>query len=142
MRPKLINPVRVTIEPINRSSTAQDALSDEPFFPVSRGTTVTILAQVDELSENARRPGPGGAEVPSLALVTFTQRDLSAASYTPADGDRLTTIEAKKGPAWSRTVNWYLRGPRALGQGASGRPQLVQTQAVDRPPQRDTNEGL
>lgn len=142
MRPRLRNPVDVTIEVLDRSATVHDDLADEPFHPVARSSTVTVRAQVEEFTANTREPGPGGSEVPAVALVTFRRRDLLDAGYTPNDGDRVTTITPRKGPPASRSVSWYLTGPRGLGHGARGLNELVQARAVNKPPSRDQNDGI
>lgn len=142
MRPCLENPVLVVIEPLVRASTVEDDLADEPFHPVTRGTTVEVRAQVEELAANNRNPGPGGSTVPAVALVTFRRKELLALGYTPVDGDRLVEIKPRKGPAASRTVNWYLIGARGLGHGARGLNELVQCRAVSKPPSRDQNDGI
>lgn len=142
MRPRLRNPVDVTIAVLDRSGTIEDALADEPYHPVARSSSVVVRAQVEELAANNREPGQGGSDVPAVALVTFTRRDLLAKAYTPQDGDRLTTIAPRKGPAAPRTVSWYLVGPRGLGHGGRGLNELVQCRAVSKAPGRDQNDGL
>ena len=142
MRPCLQNPVLVTIEPLDRSGTVEDSLADEPYHPISRGTTVQVRAQVEELAANNREPGQGGADVPAIALVTFRRKELLALGYTPTDGDRLTTIAPRKGPPAPRSVSWYLVGPRGLGHGGRGLNELVQCRAVSKPPSRDQNDGI
>lgn len=142
MRPCLRNAVVVTIEVLDRSGTVEDSLADEPYHPVSRSSTVEVRAQVEELAANTREAGPGGSDVPAVALVTFRRKDLLALGYTPQDGDRLTTIAPRKGPAASRSVSWYLLGPRGLGHGARGLNELVQVRCVNKPPSRDQNDGI
>lgn len=138
MRARLINPELLTIEPLSRTSALEDSVSGEP-MGIARAAAVQVLAQVDELDLNTRRPAQAGADLRVNVKISFLRRTLQAAGYSPADGDRVVAIADKDGSN-SRAVTWYLRGAQPWAKERHG-AKLVTCRATDRPAGRDRAEG-
>ena len=125
MRATLHNPEQITVQPIDRAATKTDVHAQEPKVIIGRKDTITILAQVDELSAGKRRPGPFGGQTDDVAQITVKRRDIESAGWSPASGDRITQVAKKNGSA-PTTVNWYVKEVHRTGKLArSGRGQLV-----------------
>lgn len=139
MRPRLIGPERLTIQPIARSATVVDELAGEPVGQVARLPNVVLLAQVDELRDNDRNPGQGGARIPVLFTVTFRRVDVDSAGYTPRDGDRVIERAGPRGER-PRALNLYVVNASDSGEILSGR-SLVEVDLTDRAPSRWPTEG-
>lgn len=140
MRAHLICPQLVTVLPLARGASLEDPLAGEPYLQ-ARGATFQLLAQVDELTENERRPGQGGATVPYSHQLTFRARDVAGATWSPTDGDQVVAVADRRGGG-ARAVRWYLTRPRGTGKGYGSGPQLVTMVASSRPPSREPTEGL
>ena len=140
MRPRLIRPQLVTIEPIDRSATRYDALTEEPLGRVARSTSITLRCQVDVDSENRRAPTQGGAVIRKAARLTFLREDVDAAGWSPSDGDRITNVAALRGGP-SRAVNWRIVDPREDGVSDVG-GTLIIAEAESGSTQRTVTEGV
>lgn len=140
MRARLINPRRVTIQPIDRAGTVRDDLAGEPIGRIARSANVQLLAQFDELGNNMRRPGPGGPQVDAVGALTFRRADLVRLGYQPADGDLLIEVADRRGNN-GRTVRLYLQGPTDHGEEHHG-PKLVTCALATRTAARAKVEGV
>lgn len=140
MRPRLIRPQLVTVEPIDRSATRYDDLAGEPVGAVARLAPVELRCQVDVNTENRRAPTQGGPVVRIEAKLTFLREDVDAAGWSPSDGDRITRVAALRG-GQARVVNWRLVDPREDGISDSG-GTLVIAEAELATNQRVRHEGV
>lgn len=139
MRPRLIGPELLTIQPIDRSATVVDELAGEYVGSLARSAPVQIRAQVDELRDNERMARQGGAEVRVLWTCTFRRVDLEAAGYLPRNGD-LVTERAQRDGSGARSVALYVANAVDSGEILSGR-SLVEVDLTDQAPARWGTEG-
>lgn len=140
MRPRLIRPQLVTVEPIDRSRTRYDSLAEEPRGAVAYGAAIVLRCQVDVRTENRRASTQGGAVVRKEAQLTFLRADVDAAGWSPQDGDRITRVAALRG-SQARTVNWRIVDPHEDGISDSG-GTLVIADAELATTQRVQHEGV
>lgn len=140
MRPRLIRPQLVTVEPIDRDATRYDALTEEPLGRVARGAQIELRCQVDVEVENRRAPTQGGPVVRKRARLTFLRVDVDAAGWSPSDGDRIVQVRALTGSA-TRSVNWRVVDPHEDGVSDVGGTLLI-AEAEDFAAQRATTEGV
>jgi hypothetical protein len=149
VRARLINPERVTIQPIDRSTTRTDDLAGEHYARIARSTELVILGQVDESNRNSRGPGQGGAKLTERASIAFlaegTQRPdgswtgIGSSGWVPSSGDRITGIAAEDGTE-IRAVSWYVSEAHGSGKERRRR-RLVVISIEDRHPTREGSEG-
>lgn len=150
MRARLLSPELVTIQPVDRAGTRVDELAAEPYAHQARGTTIVILAQVDELSRNRRAPGQGGANPTDRISLTFlvagvqradgTWTGIGASGWVPSSGDRIARLAEADGGN-DRAVAWYVTDAKRIGK--DGRTaKLVDVSAETRAPRRTATEGL
>ena len=128
--PRLVHPVTVQIEPVDKSRSAWDTHAREEVPQLARAATVTLQAQVHWGRQRDQEPSPTGSMEHGAGWLVFTRRGLESAPYTPAPGDRVLTIDG-------RTVELYLLDAGLdRGQYNSTR-HLVRCTFVDRQPRRD-----
>lgn len=149
MRARLLNPERVTIQPINRADTREDALAGEPYARLERDAAIVVMGQVDELDRQRRTPGQGGANLPARISVTFlkagTRRPdgvhtgLAATGWTPTAGDRVTGLADEDG-ANPRALSLFVAEAHASGKERR-RARLVVVMLEGRAPSRPGTEG-
>lgn len=139
MRARLLNPVTLTIEPIDRANTRRDPDREDPRLHVRRLASVEVLAQVDPATNNRRRETELGGQIDAVADLTFLRRNLVDAGYAPTDGDRITTITDRTGA--TRSVAWYIVQAHRDGQEYAG-DKLVVATASTKAPSRVTVEGV
>jgi len=130
IRPKLIHPVQVTIQPIDPATTSYDTGAREQIPSVARKAAVTIPAQVHwSRLLDVEQTMTGNVEHYD-GWLAFERADLEKYSYAPADGDRVTAIEGVK-------ALLYLQ-PNAQQRGQyQGRHNLVRVFFRDRGARRD-----
>lgn len=141
MRARLIgHKERLTIQPIDRAGTHVDPETREPYANTTRAAALELVAQLEEGDRNVRGPGGQGANVRVQAVATFLTREVRAAGWSPADGDRVVQVANCDGSD-ARVVNWYVTGPRYTGKTRYGN-ELVIVGLTDRNPARRASEGL
>lgn len=140
--PRLFHPQLVTLSPLDRAAQRVDELAGEPFAKLERAATVQLEAQVEEGSDNRRRPSQGGAVVSHGGTLTFRRKDVASSSWTPTAGDEVTSVADRDG-ANPRAVRWYVQTVRTGGKRPRGkRADLVVCTYGTRPPSRGQVEGL
>lgn len=140
MRARLLSPELVTIQPVDRAGTRVDELAAEPYAHQARGATITLRAQVDELSRNSRQAGQGGATPRDRVSLTFLVTDVTRSGWTPAAGDRISRLAEADGTN-DRAVAWYVTDAKRIGK--DGRTaKLIDVSAENRAPRRSATEGL
>lgn len=95
--PRLLNPVEVTIEPIDKASTEYQRDAREPVRQVARAAALTIEAQVVWTKLDSAVPTRGGVQEKASGYLVLRVEDLTAAGYTPARGDKVTSIPGVTG---------------------------------------------
>jgi hypothetical protein len=140
VRARLINPQQLTISPISRAAIQADPLTDEPLGAIPRGTAVQLLGQLEEVRNNVRAPGRGGAQIPAIYTLTFRRVDLVRLAYWPLDGDRVTSVADRRGNN-PRSLNVYVQAATQDGLEHTG-PKLITVELVTRPPSREVVEGV
>lgn len=140
MRARLINPERVTIQPISRGGTRTDDLAAEPTAHTERQAQVVLQAQVDTSNENRRQPGQGGANLAARVQLTFLRTDVQASGWAPADGDLVVEIADRDGGN-ARDVRWPLTAPQLTAKEYH-RAKLITVDVQERPASRARTEGI
>lgn len=92
MLPRLLHPIAVEIEPLNRAESIVDPDFQEPVQQASRGPRVTAPAQVQWGLDEELRATLQGAEQGSDGYLLFRTIDLRALSVTLHQGDRFVSI--------------------------------------------------
>lgn len=90
--PRLIHPVRVTIEQTNPTSTVWDNDAREAVQQVARKAAVTLQGQASYGSSKDMSPGATGIREGEDGYVLFRQSDLAARSISLQVNDRITQI--------------------------------------------------
>lgn len=90
--PRLLHPVRVVVEQINKGATAYDYDAREPIQQAARDTQLTLRGQVKYGSSTELRYDDAGPMENERGYVLFSQRELDAASVVLAVNDRITRI--------------------------------------------------
>lgn len=90
--PNLIHPVDATIQPANRAGAHYDRDAREPMRSVARATTITLPVQVHYNSIAEPSWGDTGATSATEGYLLARYCDLTARSYTPRRGDRVTAL--------------------------------------------------
>lgn len=96
----LIHWVYLDIAPAVPGNEALDALAGRPTVRRVESATIRLRAQLDWQATESRSRGmpPGtGAAPQSIAVATFSEREMRRAGWTPNDGDRVTAITARDG---------------------------------------------
>lgn len=140
MRGRLINKQKLTIRPIDRAGTEVDPESEAPRGHLARDPEITVFAQVDELANNTRRPGQGGANLDLVASLTFYRTDLVKLGWEPRDGDLVVQIANRHGKD-ARPVRWYLQAAVQSGVEYHNRHLITATASL-RPQSRKRQEGV
>ena len=129
-RPRLIHPVSVTVQPLDRTNTHLDRDAREPIPAQARAAAVTIKAQVHWSRLRDVVPEAAGPVEKRDGWLVFLRSDLEAASWTPGPGDRVTAIEGV-------TAHLYLTGDAQQRGQYAGRHNLVRCDFEDRGSRRD-----
>ena len=132
MIPRLIHPVNIQIQVLDRSSTFYDDEMREPIQQSVRGSTVTVPGQVKWGSDQAGISRREGTEESSDGYVLFRLVDLAANGVTLKREDRfikLGTIE----------TDVYVQRLEYTGHYSDqGGPTMVKAHFVDAQPSRQT----
>ena len=109
--PNLIGAVRVTVKPIDRSTTPYDVDAREPVRSARYKTSLTIDAQI-VLRQNSRsKTAFEGLAATITGYVLVRRKDLTKKNWTPKTGDCLTAFGSK-------TTNLFV--DQAIGTGHWG----------------------
>jgi hypothetical protein len=92
VQPRLIHPVSVTIQRIDRATTVYDEDAREPVQQASRFTNLILQGQPRWTSGEQLRISRDGPTVDADGYVLFRYRDLDAAGITLQINDRITQI--------------------------------------------------
>jgi len=138
---RLVGRERVTIVPIDRSATVYDPDTDEPYARLGRSASFVISAQVNEIQRNRRFSSQDGSRLPVRIEVAFRRVDVTAASWSPADGDVITQVAERDGTS-PKAVRWRITGPRRSGKLQRERRALVVVDCIEETPARGRQEGL
>jgi len=100
-RPTLVHPIRITIQAVDKASSAFDPDTRQPLRSVAR-TTVRIPAQVRVRALSEPEYHPAGVDEDIEGWLTVRVVDCERRSYTPRVGDRVTAIG-------HRSVEYFIR---------------------------------
>lgn len=119
----LVCPDTVTIETLGTATTHASYR-----IPMGRrkGTTLSLRAQV-EIRGSRKTDEQSSLELQVSGDLLFATRDLADADYSPARGDRLTTVVWSTGE--TQSFNLYLGVPMREGAG-----NIVRCRLSDRSP--------
>lgn len=106
--PKLIHPVDVYIETLNRADTEFDEDADEEVKSLDRDEAIKIDGQPRWYTKGKLRPNEIGFIEGSSGYIVMRRKDMTTKNYTPESGDRITQIGED-------TVNLYVMGMRPMG---------------------------
>lgn len=90
--PRLIHPVKITIEPWAMSETIYDDDFREPISQAKRSASKEINGQPRWTTKDSVSYNSGGAVLQSTGFVLFRYVDLNSKNYTPKRQDRITSI--------------------------------------------------
>lgn len=123
---RLLFPVDVEIEPVDKASTHYDDSAREPVLQVARAAAVTIPAQVEWTERNRPNPTRAGVQNKSRGYLVLLTRTLPPYSYEPKRGDKIVTIPNRPGIYFVTSVT-----PHAHRNGV---PQTLHLEFSDRSP--------
>ena len=132
MLPKLIHPVNVTIEQIDRAGTYYDEDAREPIQTVGRGSEKIIPGQISWVEQLALSMSKTGASENARGYVLFRKVDLDAASVTLQINDRILKMGHVETDVYIDELKWMGHYPDQNG------PALVRAYFVDRQPSRQS----
>ena len=98
IRPRLVDPLPITVQQVDRASAVVDSVAREPIGPVPTGASVTLDAQVSwgpTLRSGRAAGGNGGRSQQNQGYLVFRTYDLTRASVTLKEGDRVLQIGAR-----------------------------------------------
>lgn len=95
----LINPIQITVTPLDRAAPPTDALAREQTTRRRYLAAITIAAQLDYDAQSSRqRPGTGGSSrIRHSAAITVLRVDADALGWRPDKGDLVTGIVDEDG---------------------------------------------
>ncbi len=130
--PRLLHPVDISIEKIDRAATVYDPDAREPIFQASRKTIVVVPGQVNWGTQLGLESTKAGPREGAAGYVLFRRVDLDAASITLEDNDRFARLG---------NVDCDLYVDRLEHEGHypdHGGPTLVKAYFSDRQPAKQT----
>ena len=134
MRVRLIHPVSIIVQPLDKAASVWDSSAREPVARLRRAAPVTIDAQIHWARRDVTMPGPTGGVVQSACYLVFLLSDIEAATWTPAHGDKVTSIDGA-------AHELYLLGPgqqRGQYRRRTGtRHQIIRIYFTDRKQRHD-----
>ena len=89
---RLLFPVNVTIEPLDKAGTDYDPVTREPVLQVARAATVTIPAQAAPIERGRLEVIDEGVTPRTTGYLVVLVDDCEARSYSPGRGDKITGI--------------------------------------------------
>lgn len=90
--PNLIQPVKVTVLPIDKASTPYDTDAREPIRSARTGTAIVIDAQPSFRQISRSKTAFEGLAADVSGYVLVRRKDLVAKGWTPKTGDVITKI--------------------------------------------------
>lgn len=90
--PRLLHPVVVVVEQIDKASTVYDEDTREPVYQASRHAAVSLPGQASYGSSKERSYAAYGPSEDESGYITFLMRDLTAQSVRLCIGDRISKI--------------------------------------------------
>lgn len=90
--PRLLHPVVVVLEQIDRAATVYDEDTREPVQQAARKAAISLPGQASYGSSKEHSLKPYGPEEGESGYVTFLARDLETRSIVLSVGDRITAI--------------------------------------------------
>lgn len=138
--PRLIHPVPVQVEALQRSATIVDEDFREPVQQATRGPRVTIQGQVKWGLDEALKMSLSGADQESSGYILFRLADVRAAGLGQLkQNDRFVSIGSGANKV---DVDLYVTALRYQGHyGDQGGATLVQAFFKDRFPSKSTRGG-
>lgn len=131
-QPRLLHPVQISIEKIDRATTVYDPDAREPIFQASRKTVVVVPGQVNWGTQKGLEPSKVGPREGASGYVLFRHVDLTAAGIALEDNDRFARLG---------NVDCDLYVDRLEHEGhypSAGGPTLVKAYFSDRQPAKQT----
>lgn len=125
--PRLLHPVSVVLEQIDRAATLYDEDTRAPLQQAARRASITIPGQASYGSSKDHMARAFGPLEQESGYVTFLQRDLEAHSITLGIGDRITAIG-------NTTQNAYITRLQPMGHYPEFGNTLVRAYYQDRQP--------
>jgi hypothetical protein len=102
--PRLIHPVQITIEQVDKPATLYDKDAREPVQQVARKTPVTLPGQVSYGSSSDFSPSATGPQSGEDGYVAFLARELERRDVTLVVGDRIRHIGKNEHDAYVTRV--------------------------------------
>ena len=137
--PRLLHPVPVEVEQLDRVETIVDEDYREPVQQAVRGPRKTVPGQIKWTFDDQLRATLVGAEQEAQGYILFRRRELRAASLEIKQGDRFVKIGTG---ANAVLVDLYVVGLRYEGHYPDqGGPALVKAFFKDRMPSKQTKGG-
>jgi hypothetical protein len=87
---RLLFPVDIVIEPVDKAGTDYDPITREPILQVARAESVTISAQAAPIETDRLEVTDEGPEYVSSGYFVILVDDCTSRSYTPRVGDKIT----------------------------------------------------
>ncbi len=148
-QPRLIHPISVVIQPIDRTDTVYDPYAREPVGQVVRegestgtGSEVTVKAQISYYSASAKQDYPMpqnyGMEEKTMGYIACRYKDLVAGGLVEESGGLYTKVKIKRGDRITQigkeSVNYYITGYKPFGHYPRQKQTLIQINFEDRHP--------
>lgn len=130
--PRLIHPVPVVIEQIDRASTLYDSDAREAVTQAARDAGITIPGQVKWGTQFGLEPTKTGPREDASGYVLFRRIDLDAASVTLQINDNIKKLGDVDADLYISRLEWIAHYPSAGG------PTMVKAHFVDRQPAKQT----
>jgi len=128
--PRLIHPVAVKIEQINKAETVMDDDTREPVQKVTRNTVVTVVGQPNWSQDLGMEADLAGIVVRSTGYILFRKVDLDAASVTIQLDDRFIQMGHVLTDVYVHKIEWCGHYPDQDG------PSLLKAHFRDMEPSR------
>jgi len=130
--PRLLHPVDVYVEKIDRAGTYYDEDAREPAQGAARKTIVVIPGQVKWGTQLGLEPSKGGPREGAVGYVLFRRVDLEAAGVTLQDNDCFKQLGDVDCDLYVDRLEFNSHYPSAGG------PTLVKAHFSDRQPAKQT----
>lgn len=127
--PRLLHPVPVQLEQIDRGATVYDTDAREPVQQAARKTVVTIPGQASYGSRADLKFSAGGPQEGEDGFITFRKLDLDARSITLHVNDRIVKVGAVVHDA-------YITRIQPMGHYPEFNSTLVRAYFSDRQPSK------
>lgn len=127
VKPRLIHPIRVTLEQLDTTNTRYDPITREP-IPGAARTIRNLVAQIKWFTERELRGNDAGPQPESKGYLLFRRDDLINAGITIQDGDKVVKLG-------HRDALLYITGTVPMGHYPDqGGHTLLKANFADREP--------